>query len=112
MKRRICRVPGCEAKLARGNISTVCVNHMHAPGLCQCRQCTKQDVKPKNAGLRDNPNVLYELPTYDAPLSEWLKPLSAQMINRRMHTGGSTVAPSLHGSRLSKSGSLRERVNA
>ena len=76
MKRRICRVPGCEAKLARGNISTVCVNHMHAP------------------------------------LSEWLKPLSAQMINRRMHTGGSTVAPSLHGSRLSKSGSLRGRVNA
>lgn len=37
---------------------------------------------------------LYEFPDDDAPLSAWLKPVSALMLNRRQATEASTVDPS------------------
>ena len=44
-------------------------------------------------GKQRRPGVLYELPARDAPLSDWLKPLSANVVNVHMPTSNSGVAP-------------------
>ncbi len=38
-------------------------------------------------------DCLYEFPSDDAPIREWLKPVSAQMINRRAPTSFSGAEP-------------------
>lgn len=40
---RICRVPGCGARVAPARAGGVCRDHLHARGACECQMCHRRD---------------------------------------------------------------------
>lgn len=103
---RHCLADGCERVLYHDNTSGVCRAHRHTVH-CLCVKCAGEDPARADARAiyhatipRENgaklravvevaleaarrDDVCYELPSDDAPIADWMRPLSAMVPNRR-----------------------------
>ena len=39
---RTCKHPECTATIGKGNTTGLCQQHIHAPGICECKQCQEK----------------------------------------------------------------------
>lgn len=51
-----CGAPGCNKVLHRQNAVGVCLQHMHAPGVCRCSYCTTNKVTARAPSRRASIN--------------------------------------------------------